>query len=351
MADDSRRKDPRRSEKERKDIARTNATLELFADSKRGLQRAGDTAELQRLAAELVEEPGTTDEALDLVASEIIAPGDIAYTHSLFLQCFMPLRHNLTNQRQWKTGNGNVKLLIRAGLIVNPESDDFKECIVPAGPKARLILAYINDYAFREKSPVIDLGESLRKFMKAADVPIGGKNGKELTRELENIYAADIYMGVWGATSAHQDQIKIGRRMSFWLEKTPEQRSFWQPTMTLSEGYFASLLEGGHIAPLHWPGYIALQHNARAMDIFAFLVYRLRKPLKRPVLLHAKVLHAMFGGSKGLLKHFWPEFKIALMEALKQYPTARIEILKDAIKLYDSPALIPYRKMPLIPGL
>jgi hypothetical protein len=35
----------------------------------------------------------------------------------------------------------------------------------------------------------------------------------------------------------------------------------------------------------------------------------------------------------------------ALKEALKWYPSARVEILNDAIKLYDSPPLIAYRKI------
>jgi len=37
-----------------------------------------------------------------------------------------------------------------------------------------------------------------------------------------------------------------------------------------------------------------------------------------------------------------------MKEALKHYPNARIEILNDALKLYNSPPLIPYRKMPRI---
>jgi len=95
----------------------------------------------------------------------------------------------------------------------------------------------------------------------------------------------------------------------------------------------------------HWPAYIALQTKPRAMDIFAFLQYRLRKPMKTPAIIPATVLHAMFGQDIKLLKHFWPRFKEALKDALKWYPTARLEILNDAIKLYTSPALIPYRKV------
>ena len=83
-------------------------------------------------------------------------------------------------------------------------------------------------------------------------------------------------------------------------------------------------MEGEHIALSHWPANIALQHNPRAMDILNFFTYRLRKPLTRPVLLHASVLHAMFG---------------------RDVKNCVISGRGSALKLYDSPPLIPYRKM------
>lgn len=282
----------------------------------------------------------------DFITGELIRPEDIAYTHSLFLQCFMPLRHNPNNRERWETGNRNAKLLIRAGDLVKPNSPGtFKRCIVPAGPKARLILAYINDYAYRKRTPLIPLGESMREAMRRMDVSICGTNGKELQRELENLAAADMVLGVWTPDgSAHQDQMKIAARMSFWIDKDPKQGTLWQPEMMLSPGYYQSL-QGPHMAPLHWPAYIALQSKPRAMDIFAFLQYRLRKSMKTSVVIPVTVLHAMFGQDIKHLYHFWPRFKEALKDALKWYPTARVEILNDAIKLYNSPALIPYRKL------
>jgi len=308
-------------------------------DSHSGLIKAGD------LAAGLARK---IDDCL--IESEIIRPEDIAYTHSIFLQCFLPLRHHPSNLRRWETGNRLAKLVIRAGELVNPgKPGTFRECAVPAGPKARLLITYINDYAFRHKTLKIPLGESLREAMHRMGVPIGGKNGKELQRELENIAAAEILLGVWMPDgSAHQKKASISEEMSFWLEKDADQRSLWQPEMLLSEQYFRTLCAGSHIAPLHWDAYFGLQHNARAMDIFTFLAYRLRKPLKEPVVLHMTVLHAMFGRDIKLLKHFRPRFLEALEAALKWYPSARVEILNDAIKLYDSPAQIPYRKTGLL---
>ena len=42
-----------------------------------------------------------TTEIQGVLTAEIFDPQDLAYTYSLFLQCFMPLRHNAANQRRW----------------------------------------------------------------------------------------------------------------------------------------------------------------------------------------------------------------------------------------------------------
>jgi len=303
-----------------------------------GLVKAGDLPFIEDLAKQIEQ---------CTIQNEIIRPEDIAYTHSIFLQCFLPLRHRPSNARRWETGNRLAKLVIRAGELVNPaKPGEFRECVVPAGPKARLLVTYINDYAFRHKTARIPLGESMREAMRQMNVPVGGKNAQELQRELENIAAAEIILGVWSPDgSAHQKKASVAEEMSFWIEKK-SGHTLWQPEMVLSNQYFRALMEGGHIAPLNWEAYVALQGNPRAMDIFTFLSFRLRKPLKQPVILPISTLHGMFGREFKLIKHFWPELLKSLAAALKWYPEARVEILNDAIKLYTSTALIPYRKAP-----
>jgi Plasmid encoded RepA protein len=279
---------------------------------------------------------------------EVIRPEDVGYTHPVFLQCFMPTRHSDRNQQQWQTNCGRASLVFRAGVLIKPgEPHTLKNCIVPAGPKARLVNAYVNDFILCHRTPTVDLGSSLRETMQRMNISIGGKNGKLLHREVENFAAAEIILGVWGEDgSAYQEQAKIARRLSFWIEKNPDQRTIWQPEMIVSSEYYQAITQDDRLAPFYWPALVALQNDTRAMDIHSFLVYRLRKGLKRPVPLHAKVLHAMFGRDIKQLKHFWPRFKQSLANAHKWYPKAQIEVKNDCIILKDSLPLIPYRKMP-----
>jgi hypothetical protein len=185
--------------------------------------------------------------------------------------------------------------------------------------------------------------------MAKMSIPIGGRNGKELQRELENIASAEIMLGVWSddGTKARQKQTKIAGDISFWIEKDENQRTLWQQEMQLSDDYYRAVTEDDRMAPVYWPAMINLQHNPRAMDLHAFLVYRMRSGLERPITLPMDVLHAMFGKDIKLRKHFVAEFKLALAEAHKWYPNARVELLKDnsGLTLRNSPALIPYRKM------
>jgi hypothetical protein len=278
---------------------------------------------------------------------EVIDPKDVGYTHPVFVQCFLPTRHTAKNRQRWQTDCGRASLVIRAGELANPaKPNEFKHCIVPAGPKARFVVGYINDQIQRHSSPVVNMGDSLREAMRAMNISIGGKNGHELKREVENFAAAEIGLGVWDEQgNAHHHRALIAPHMSFWLERDPNQRTLWQPEMTVSREYFDAVRDGDRLAPFYWPAMIALQHDTRAMDIHAFLTYRLRKGLKRPVTLPVQALHSLFGRDIAEQKKFWQSFKRSLIAALQWYPQAHIEIRNDCILLKDSPPLIPYRKI------
>lgn len=284
---------------------------------------------------------------------DVIDPKDIGYTHPVFVQCFLPTRHTAKNKQRWQTDCGRASLVIRAGELANPaKPNDFKQCIVPAGPKARFVVAYVNDQLQRHNSPTVNMGDSLREAMRKMDIPICGSNGKELQREVENFAAAEIGIGLWDADgNAHHSRALIAPHLSFWLDKDPHQRTLWQPEMTVSREYFNAVREGDRLAPFYWPAMIGLQHDTRAMDIHTFLVYRLRNPLKRPVALSVQVLHSLFGRDIQSQKKFWESFRKSLIAALKWYPEAIIEIKNDCIVLRNSPSLIPYRKVGRITGL
>ena len=153
---------------------------------------------------------------------EIIKPEDVGYTHPVFLQCFLPTRHSAKNRQRWQTDCGRASLVIRAGELANPlKPNEYETCIVPAGPKARFVIGYVNDYLQRHNTPTVNMGDSLREAMRKMNIATGGKNGKELTREVKNFAAAEIGLGIWNDNEVRHHRALVAPHMSFWLEKTP----------------------------------------------------------------------------------------------------------------------------------
>ena len=290
---------------------------------------------------------------------EVVRPEDIAYTHSLFVQCFLPVRHRANNRQEWECGNRNAKMSISAGKLINPDEPGvFKRCAVPAGTAARDLVVYTIDHIRRHRTPVVPLGRSLRDGLTKMNIPIGGTSGKALAQELENFAAADITFGLWLPDgSAHQLNAKVAKRLSFWLDRNPDQGTLWQQELEVSSEFYNSVMEGEHITPIYLPAHVALREWPLAQDLHKWLVYRLRQPMRAPTVISNKILHSIFGGDTKSLRHFWDGagkkdtgFVTNLHRALKYYPSARIEILNDAIKLRNSPPLIPYKKLGWIEG-
>jgi hypothetical protein len=273
-------------------------------------------------------------------AEPIVSRDDLSFTHSIFVQCFLPLRPlTAPNNQRWEVTHGSASLSIEAGRLADPHGLgrwDARE--VPAGPKARLLFAYINDFAIRHKTPVIDLGKSLRAFMEINRVPIGGPNGQEITRQLKNIAAARIVLGIWSETRVSTRQSRVAAGIDFWRDRNAGQNTFWEPEMQLAPEYFEEL--SAHRVPLYFPALVKLQANPRAMDVFCWLVYRMRS-VGFPVKIPYAALHPVFGGGLKLLKHFKIEFRNAMMAVHESYPQARVELHENHLTLHRSPSLIP----------
>ena len=63
--------------------------------------------------------------------------------------------------QHWHVTHGSASIAIEAGRLADlRKPGHWQTPQVPAGSKARLLFAYINDFAIRHNTPVIDLGKS-----------------------------------------------------------------------------------------------------------------------------------------------------------------------------------------------
>ncbi len=167
------------------------------------------------------------DRLHELVA--FVEPGsdDITYTHAVFAQCFLPLRRIPNGGKRYEVRHGRAALLITAGDLLNPATQEFVQMDVPSGSAARIALAHINNHIIRSKTReealTVPMGESLRDFMDYQGLAIGGKNGKEIARQIHNLAAARIVLGVWTDDRARQINAQIADAIDFWLERDRRQ--------------------------------------------------------------------------------------------------------------------------------
>ena len=271
---------------------------------------------------------------------DALVPQDVGYMHAVLMQCFLP--HRPTHARRYETSHGNASLVVHAGELANPNvRRGWIECQIPAGAKPRLILPYIIGEAIRNASPEINLGRSLRQFMTSLNVPIAGTNAKALTAQIENIAAAHIVIGEWTVGAVHTRGGRFAKELSFWLERNPDQRTLWTPTMTLSDEFFNTIQH--HRVPIDTGHLAQLARSPRRMDLYAWLSYRTaRIPARRREPISLRALHAIFAPDISRYADFTARLRRDLKAIYTVYPFFKVELASDILWLERSPPPVPF---------
>lgn len=287
----------------------------------------------------------TKDRLLEVVTC--VEPGseDVTYTHAVFAQCFLPLRKLPKVQKVYEVRHGRATLAVVAGVLLDPRTRGVVHMDVPSGSAARIALAHINNHLIRSKgledALTVPMGESLRDFMDYHGLTIAGTTGKEIVRQIHNLAAARITLGIWSEEHARQINTQIAEAIDFWLEKDRRQRTLWQPLMQVSESYAKAVRE--HCVPHDIRALIGLYENTRAMDIYVWLTYRLpRVPVRHDLFIRYDDLKPIFGTGVRDTYKFRQVFKRSLRGALAWYRTARVGIEPEGIRLFHSPSPVPF---------
>ena len=272
--------------------------------------------------------------------AETLAGRELGYAHAVFIQCFLPQRP--TPKLRWRTSHGRASLSVEAGSLANPDQpNEWIDCAVPSGPKPRLILPYIVGEAIRNGHPEVDLGHSLRNFMARLGVPVTGHNGKALTREIQNVAAAEVVIGEWTDEAVHTRGGRIARRISFWLERDDDQPSFWTPAMTLSDDFYAAVQE--HRVPLDMAHLARLARSPRRMDLYAWLAYRTpRIPKRQRVAVPLRDLWSIFAPDIGRYRDFTARLRRDLAAIADVYSDFNADMDGDMLWLRRSPPPVPF---------
>ena len=266
----------------------------------------------------------TTRKLIEIAAGVLGDDGDDrVFTHPLL--CLTILPHRARPEREiWKRVNGPYTLMVQPTADHNGSYHG-----VPHGSKARLILLYLQTEAVKTGSRVIELGTSMRRWLRSMGVTITGPNYQEVRRQAQKIERALVSFTFVGddATVSWQDTIIRG---SFERPCSDEVR-----TVELSESFFRSITE--HPVPVCEAAIRVLGERCMGLDLYLWLAYRLHS-LQRPTLVSWPSLHGQFGAATRLLKHFKPHFAREIEAALAAYPDARVDLSEDGIRLHPSPS-------------
>lgn len=289
--------------------------------------------------------------ALDLADASIVNiaagvlgddDGALGYTYSGLCLTALPHR-KIPDDQPWERVGHRVKLVVEPGrLDVAGKTRLFG---VPYGARARMILIYLITQAVKTNSREIALGGSMRAWLEAMGVTVGGETAKAFREQSMRIAACGMKF-FWeddrGATG--YDKGGIVRRGLMFGDSVDigNQPRLFDDVVVLDEVFYAAARE--HPVPLLEAAVRHLRDRSMSLDIYVWLAYRLHS-LSKPTPMTWAATHAQFGGGFKEPRFFRRPFVEALEAATAAYPDAKVEIAEDGAGLILHPSRPPVGKL------
>lgn len=245
--------------------------------------------------------------------------------------------------------NGDFKLRILAGY----------EGGIPFGIYPRLLMSWVATEAVKTQSPWIELGDSLGGFLRdVLDLSsTGGKNGTNtrVTEQMKRLFGSLITAQYTGNLENRgfvlrnvliADQLELHEKElsdCIWTPQPKDEAGVWRSKLKLSDNFFKELVDCP--VPIDLRAYKALRGSPLAMDVYAWLTYRMRYTQKKSRPIPWEALMNQFGSNYGTdLDQARRDFKKAFLSALQHvlivYPKANIKVEDNGLVLIPSPTHI-----------
>lgn len=266
----------------------------------------------------------------------------ISFLYSGFAHVGLPHK-KLDDSEAWQVTTD------RASMVVSPgrkAGADGKPVFVgvPYGSKARLIMIYLQTEALRTENREVELGGSLRAWLKRMGISVGGKSVNDVREQADRIARCLFTFEFKGVdSSGFMNQTIVDSGMF-------ENDSSLLECVKLSETFYQQLQK--HPIPIEEAAIRELNGHSQALDIYCWLAYRLHV-LKQPTPVTWTALKAQFGAGTARMDHFKTGFITNLKLALAVYPEAEVLVLKEGVILHParppvSPKIIPVKSTPLL---
>lgn len=287
-----------------------------------------------------LDEPGV-NEALEIIEKALSGPFRSGFMHSAICAMSLPARRPKDDTQPLVRQDGNYSLVITPRRRFEPSGPDGQlvEVIkgVPYGAMARLIIFYIMSEAVRTQSAEVFLGKNFSQWMRRMGFTSLYQGGSRSVRALVHEQLDRLMSCEW---TLRYDGPPPKKRQSDTDDVSPTpffvtdmrvantvvglraRGSDFIGSFTLSPEFFASLME--HSVPLAENAVRALKHSAHALDLYAWLAYRLpRIPEGKTVRISWDDLSAHFGSNVTSITKFRQMIRAAWSDVACAYPQAR----------------------------
>lgn len=290
------------------------------------------------------------DAHLAIEAEDARSAGSLGFMARALVIATMPYKDPKSDV--FKRQNGDFRLRIVAGY----------EGGIPYGIYPRLLTSWVSTEAVRTRSPVIQLGDCLRTFVRdVMDLRSNGGgprgSGSRVAEQMKRLFGSLITAHYTGTQQqrgfvlrnvliADELQLDDAELTGLWTPQDAEEAGRWKSQVRLSNGFFRECID--HPVPIDLRAYKALRGSPLAMDVYTWLTYRMSYTHRRTRPIRWEALMMQFGSDYGTetaqaVRDFRKAFLKALKLVLVVYPQATVDVDDAGV------ALLPSRPQTLTP--
>jgi hypothetical protein len=283
---------------------------------------------------------------------DLPAMDDIAFLHSGLCQTYLPHTRPKENHSVWRREAGRFTLIVAPGVLderrrdvprrTGPHEASDLYVGVPFGPKARLILIYLQTEG--RKSRVVNMGGSMSAWIRSLGLAVtGGQKGTiNAVREQVMRIARCSFTLQWeerdaagNTTMSVRDQ-RIVEGLTLWNGASDPAK--WSGTVELTQQFWEHLKE--HSVPLDKRAIAHLSNNSLGLDLYTLFAYRLPR-LRQDLHLRWAQLLDQLGSAEKQTKTLAYRIREVLPDVIAGYPDARIEVTRHGLLLKPSQPAVP----------
>ena len=255
----------------------------------------------------------------------------IGFLYSGWCQAALPHRR-LPPDQGWQIDSERLRLIVEPGMRGSATGKP-EPVGVPFGSRARLILLRLQSEALRTGSRDVELGKSLRDWLSRMGIPVGGRSLKDVRDQTERISRCRLTFEVRAGGRVGMANQNIMESAIFLESSDPDQGTLFAQHARLSEAFFESLKR--HPVPFEESAIRAIANNSMALDVYAWLAYRLHS-LAKPTPITWKALKQQLGAGFSRMDNFKVTFVTNLRLSMAVYRTARVDDSGQGLVLYPS---------------